>query len=82
MKPTQADLVWLVASLAAALPKHNFKNIIKNFFQEDSVLIDEMMGVLKETIKSATVLFLVLDGGAPRLELLLARVDLALSLVC
>jgi hypothetical protein len=28
-----------------------------------------MMGVLKETVKSATVLFLVLDGGADRLEL-------------
>ena len=35
-------------------------------FKEDSVLIDEMMGVLKDTIKSATVLFLVLDGGADR----------------
>ncbi len=34
--------------------------------QEDSVLIDEMMGVLKETVKSATVLYLVLDGSADR----------------
>ena len=30
--------------------------------QEDSVLIDEMMGVLKDTVTSATVLYLVLDG--------------------
>ena len=31
--------------------------------KEDSVLIDEMMGVLKNTIKSASVLFIVLDGN-------------------
>jgi hypothetical protein len=39
------------------------------FLQEDSILIDEMMGVLKETVKSATVLLLVLDGGVDRFEL-------------
>jgi hypothetical protein len=37
--------------------------------QEDSILIDEMMGVLEDTVKSATVLLLVLDGGVDRLEL-------------
>ena len=31
--------------------------------KEDSVLIDEMMGVLKNTVKSASVLLLVLDGN-------------------
>ena len=31
--------------------------------KEDSVLIDEMMGVLKNTVKSASVLLIVLDGG-------------------
>ena len=30
--------------------------------QEDSVLIDEMTGVLKDVVKSATVFFIVLDG--------------------
>ena len=34
--------------------------------QEDSELIDEMMLVLKDRVKSATVLFLVLDGGSDR----------------
>ena len=34
--------------------------------QEDSVLIDEMMTVLKETVKSASVLFLILDGSVDR----------------
>ena len=36
--------------------------------QEDSALIDEMMAVLKNTVKSASVLFLVLDGGSDRFE--------------
>jgi hypothetical protein len=40
--------------------------------QEDSILIDEMMGVLKDTVKSATVLLLVLDGGVDRFELSLS----------
>ena len=40
--------------------------IINSFFQEGSILIDEMMGVLKSTIKSASVLFLVLDGTQDR----------------
>ena len=31
--------------------------------KEDSVLIDEMMAVLKGSIKSASVLLLVLDGN-------------------
>ena len=34
--------------------------------QEDSVLIDEMMAVLKDTVKSASVLMLVLDGSVDR----------------
>ena len=34
--------------------------------QEDSVLIDEMIGVLKNTVKSASVLLIVLDGNQVR----------------
>ena len=37
--------------------------------QEDSALIDEMMAVLKNTVQSASVLFLVLDGGSDRFVL-------------
>ena len=31
--------------------------------KEDSVLIDEMMGVLKDNVKTASVLLIVLDGN-------------------
>ena len=31
--------------------------------KEDSVLIDEMMGVLKDSVKTASVLLIVLDGN-------------------
>ena len=49
--------------------------------QEDSALIDEMMNVLKNTVKSASVLFLVLDGGSDRFERIFMRIFICLLLI-